>query len=94
MQEEINQLRNDIDSLRAQLASHNSIVIPAENNPVEFGNLFGVIKTVTAAADLTKRTNGRPNTVSDQIFIDTTTGTKKLYIYDTAGNVWRSCTIA
>lgn len=95
MQEEINQLRSDIESLKSQLESQNNIVIPTNNNSVtEFNSIFGTVRTITVAAELTKRTAGKPDNISDQILIDTTTATKKLYIYDTIGKVWRSCTIA
>jgi hypothetical protein len=72
------------------LQSHNGI----DGLSVNFNDLIGIIKTVTSASELTNILAGRAGTVRNQIFIDTTTATKKLYIYDAVGNVWRSCTIA
>ncbi len=61
---------------------------------VSINNLRGVIKTVTVAADLTKFLATNPLRFVDQFLIDTTTGTKKLYVYDGVGAVWRSTTIS
>lgn len=64
---------------------------------VEFINLDGLFRTITDATELTRATtiaDRVPSRFSDQIFIDTSTGTKKLYVYDAVGKVWRSCTIA
>lgn len=92
LQQEVGRLRSELEqfkvSLREQL--HNGV----DGRAVDFGFLDGLINVVTSATDLTTRTAGVAHTVSEQIFIDTTTGTKKLYIYDQVGNVWRSCTIA
>lgn len=55
---------------------------------VDFDDIFGTIKTVDDATDLTNRLNETPNTISDQIFVDITTAAKRLYTYDYAGRVW------
>lgn len=57
-------------------------------------NLIDVLKTVTVAAELTNILASKPKSLVEQLFIDTTTATKKLYIYDAVGSVWRSVTIA
>ena len=57
-------------------------------------DLVGSIKTITVATELTKKLTSKPAIFIEQVFIDSTTGTKKLYIYDMVGGVWRSCTIA
>lgn len=64
------------------------------DNRIALMDLFGQINTITVAADLTKALTSKPQNIGGQILIDTTTATKKLYIYDTIGNVWRSVTIA
>lgn len=69
---------------------HNGVV----GGPVEVRDLFGVLKTITIAGDLTNALATKPGRLIDQILIDTTTATKKLYVYDSVGNVWRSVTIA
>ena len=99
MQEEINLLKQQIadnkrefDDLKNMMSQqiHNGV----DGGLVDFNNLTGLIKTVTVAAELTNILANKPSIVRDQILIDTTTATKKLYIYDAVGNVWRSCTIA
>lgn len=96
MEQEIQQLRAElraeIQQLRDMYAQqvHNGI----DGGLVDFSYLTGSIKTITSAADLTNALAFKPTNVRDQILIDTTTGTKKLYIYDAVGKVWRSCTIA
>jgi hypothetical protein len=60
-------------------------------------NVWGLFQTVTTAGDLTIRLAGSPKSIYEQLFIDVSTGTKKLYIYDSTGattGVWRSVTIA
>ena len=64
---------------------------------IDFNTLLGFFKTVTSSTELsqiTDITQRVPSAVSEQIFIDTSTATKKLYIYDFIGKVWRSVTIA
>lgn len=60
---------------------------------INISNLMGVFQTITDATILTNILASTPSAFFEQIIIDTTTGTKKLYIYDTVGNVWRSVTI-
>lgn len=57
-------------------------------------DLFGLIQTSTTAGETTNRKLAKPLNIIDQIFIDTSTGTKKLYIYNGRGNAWLSVTIA
>jgi hypothetical protein len=61
---------------------------------IDIKNIRGTFRTITVAADLTKILAAGVTRLADQIVIDTTTGTKKLYVYDTVGAVWRSCTIS
>lgn len=61
---------------------------------VDLRNIRNMVQTVTVAADLTKILAGKPTRFIDQFLIDTSTGTKKLYVYDGVGAVWRSTTIA
>lgn len=65
-----------------------------ESQAIDIVNLFGMFKTITVAADLTNTLAATPRSIYEQLFIDTTTATKKLYIYDVPGATWRSCTIA
>lgn len=69
---------------------HNGVV----GRQIDTMNITGIFKTITAAADLTVKLTTKPSRFIDQIFIDTSTGTKKLYAFDTIGQVWRSVTIA
>lgn len=67
-----------------------------DNNQVYIKNIWGLFQTVTVAGDLTVRLAGSPKSIYDQLFIDTTTATKKLYIYSSIGSttgVWYSVTI-
>lgn len=61
---------------------------------IQLENIFGLIRTVDSAADLINVLASTPRDLFEQIFIDTSTATKKLYIYDTIGNVWYSVVIA
>ncbi len=99
MEQEILQLRSELVAMTQKLdvlsnelkqQTHNG----TDGGQVDFNNLTGVIKTVISSAELTNLLASKPATVRDQILIDTTTATKKLYLYDAVGNVWRSCTIA
>lgn len=68
-----------------------------DGNRVNLIDLIGFIPTITDATELTRTTTVAdrvPSTIYGQLFIDTTTATKKLYIYDVVGKVWRSVTIA
>lgn len=99
MQEEITILKQQIADNKREFDDFKNMVSRQSHNGidgglVDFNNLSGLIKTVTVAAELTNIIASKPSTVRDQILIDTTTATKKLYIYDAAGNAWRSCTIA
>ena len=67
------------------------------NGQVYIKNIWGLFQTVTTAGDLTIRLAGSPKSIYEQLFIDVSTGTKKLYIYDSTGattGVWRSVAIA
>lgn len=99
MQEEINLLKQQIADNKREFDDFKNMMSQQIHNGVDgglvdFNNLTGLIKTVTVAAELTNITASKPSTIRDQILIDTTTATKKLYVYDAVGNAWRSCTIA
>lgn len=61
---------------------------------IQVSNIIGIFQTVTDATVLTNILASTPSSFIDQIIIDTSTATKKLYVYDITGNVWRSCTIS
>jgi hypothetical protein len=84
------QLRR-LETLEQQMREHdhNGVV----GRQIDIQRTTGNIKVITVAADLTARLAGKPRDFPDQLLIDTTTGTKKLYIYDADGDVWRSVTI-
>lgn len=85
-------LTRRIELLETQMREHmHNGVMGAETS---IKNIRDTIKTVTVAGELTKILAGKARKFNEQIFIDTTTATKKLYIYDTVGAVWRSVTIA
>lgn len=60
---------------------------------VNLFDIFGMFNTITDATALTNTLASTPGSVFEQIFIDTSTATKKLYMYDTIGLVWYSVTI-
>lgn len=99
MQEEINFLKQQIADNKREFEDFKTMMSQQIHNGVDgglidFNDLTGLIKTVTVSGELTNILATAPAIVRNQILIDTTTATKKLYIYDAAGNVWRSCTIA
>lgn len=65
-----------------------------DSQRINFADIFGYLPTITDATTLTNVTTASPTDVSSQVFIDTSTGTKKLYIYDFTGKAWLSCTIS
>ena len=60
---------------------------------IQLEDVIGLIQTVDVAADLTNKLAETPRVLYEQMFIDTTTATKKLYIYDVPGDTWYSVTI-
>lgn len=105
MQEEINLLKQqiadnkrDFDDFKNMMSQqiHNGV----DGGLVDFNNLSGLIRTVNVAADLTAILAGKPTIISEQIIIDVTTGTHKLYVYESMGTAippvgaWKSVTIA
>lgn len=60
---------------------------------VNLFDLFGMFSTITDATVLSNTLAIAPKNVYQQIFIDTSTATKKLYIYDTIGGTWYQVTI-
>lgn len=92
LQRQINELGAKVDSIQNPLSN---IVTPSiATDQADIKNIVGMFRTITDATELSNATARQANTVYEQIFIDTTTATKKLYIYDYVGKVWRSCTIA
>lgn len=99
MEQEIQLLNDKVTAMELNIArmesdSRQQIHNGVDGGLVNFSNLSGLIKTVTVAGELTNILASVPKSVKDQILIDTTTATKKLYIYDNVGYVWRSVTIA
>lgn len=99
MEQEIQLLNDKVTAMELSIARMDSeyrqqIHNGVDGGLVDFSNLSGLIKTVTVAGELTNILASVPKSVKDQILIDTTTATKKLYIYDNVGYVWRSVTIA
>ena len=92
IQKEIEDLKRTVEEMKqtAREHAHNGY----EGGRVSFADLYSTIKTITVAGDLTRTLAETPRKVSEQILIDTTTGTKKLYVYDMVGKIWRSVTIA
>lgn len=85
-------LTRRIELLERQMREHaHNGVVGAE---IGLSNIRDTVLTVTVAAQLTAILAGKPRKFKDQILIDTTTATKKLYIFDTVGAVWRSVAIA
>ncbi len=62
-------------------------------NLVQLQNIFGMVRTIDDATDLANIVAETPQNFYEQLLIDTSTATKKLYIYDTVGSVWYSVTI-
>ncbi len=62
-------------------------------NPSWIQDISGKIATSITSTETTLRKSKAPRNLYEQIFIDTSTGTKKLYIYDSTGAVWYSVTI-
>lgn len=60
---------------------------------VNLFDIFVLFKTITSATTLTNTLAASPTNIYEQLFIDTSTATKKLYIYDVVGDVWRSTII-
>lgn len=98
-EQELITLRQDYDALKREITLLQELLLSQTHNGgdgalVDFNNLTGLIKTISVAGELTNATAAKPTTVRDQLFIDTSTATKKLYIYDAVGKVWYSVTIA
>lgn len=91
MDTEIQQLQDRVTQLERKLQEHNHNGL--NGGLVRFDNIDGSIRTITVATDLTNILASTPRKISEQILIDTTTATKKLYIYDMVGGVWRSATL-
>lgn len=88
----ITQLESEISNLRNELQAHTHDGVMSQQ--VQIDDVAGFITTVSSATELANRIAGKPLSVIGQMFIDTSTATKRLYIYDAAGNVWYSVTIA
>lgn len=82
---EFEQFKNEM-----RLQSHNGY----DGQRVNLQDLDGLFRTITDSTELTRALATSPASFGEQLIIDTSTGTKKLYVYDAVGKVWRSCTIA
>jgi len=78
----------EIQELRTQLEEHyhNGVV----GKRIDLKDLTGHLKVITVAADLTARLAGKPRDFPDQVLLDTTTGTTKLYVYNATAGTWNS----
>lgn len=88
------ELQAQIDELKVKIDEINNKPLMSEEQFIDVKNIRSMFKTITVAGDLTNTLAVPAKSIYEQMFIDTTTATKKLYIYDYVGNVWRSCTIA
>ena len=60
---------------------------------IQLQDIFDMVRTVDSATDFANIVAETPTNLYEQLLIDTSTATKKLYIYDTIGGVWYSVTI-
>ena len=60
---------------------------------ISLKSVSDMIRTIDDATDLANIVAETPTNLYEQLLIDTSTATKKLYIYDTIGGVWYSVTI-
>lgn len=92
IESQIEELKKQVEFLEQRLKSHyHDGLTEAQINVFQ---LFGLLRTITSAAELTNVIGQPAKTLYEQIFIDTSTATKKLYVFDANGNAWRSVTIA
>ena len=92
MENNFQEIKRELDELKYAIKEHNHNGF--NGGLVSFTDLIKTIRTITDATDLTNILATTPRNISEQILIDTTTATKKLYIYDMVGGVWRSTTLA
>lgn len=92
MQNIISTLTERVQQLESSLALHNHDGIMSQQ--IQIDDIAGYIQTASTATELSNRTATAPQNAQQQIFIDTSTATKRLYIYDTVGSVWYKVTIA
>lgn len=94
IKQEVEELKRRVNELALELRQHNHNGILGGR--VDVFDLIGGIRTVNNATELTNVTAEKPRNLYEQIFIDTSTGTKKLYVYDfeAGGAGWKSTTIA
>lgn len=83
-------LQTQIDQINRTLTEINQKLI----TPIDVTDIYGLLFTSSTALETANRVAGKPTALTDQLFIDTSTATKRLYIYDATGNVWYKVTIA
>lgn len=91
-QTKIELLIQEVETLKQQMRDHRHFGIGDQK--INLIDIVGSMRTITVAADLTKVLTSKPSNMGEQLFIDTSTATKKLYVYDLVGDVWRNATIA
>jgi uncharacterized protein with ATP-grasp and redox domains len=91
LQQKIEELTQKISLLEEQLKTHNHNGFIG--NQIDIRETFGLLRTITVAGELTNVTAQPAKIFHEQMFIDTTTATKKLYVFDAVGNTWYSVTI-
>lgn len=87
--------KQEFEAFKASITqqSHNGY----DGARVNLIDLIGFIPTITDSTEFTRATTVTsrvPSTIYGQLFIYNNAGTYKLYIYDVAGKVWKSVTIA
>lgn len=88
----IEALKERVAALEVQMREHYHN--GESGQEIQLARIRGLFRTITTAGALTIVLASKPRRVIDQVLIDTSTATKKLYVFDTIGAVWRSCTIS
>jgi hypothetical protein len=91
-QQQLDDMQSQIDNLTRIMQSHNHG--DSYSQRISLYDITNTIQSSSTSAETTARTSNAPSRIYEQIFIDTSTATKKLYIYDAIGHIWYSVTIA
>jgi len=98
LQNKLRELENQFDNLSLQLQSHTHDGVSSQQ--VQIDDIAGRLLTITTAPGKTAKLTSIPKSISEQIFIDVSTATKKLYIWSVANSstlpatsAWYSVTI-
>lgn len=91
-QEDFDALQQQVNTLSLFLDSHNHDGVMSEK--INMFDVSGMFQTSITATETAQRLAASPVDVFQQVFIDTSTATKKLYIYNARAAAWLSCTIS